>query len=560
MKKVLIITCLATMSLVLSAQDSRMRTLWADKGSPEEKVIALKKVKAGKLTSIPDRLAYQAIASVGQKNQDGLLVGIRNLEAFTPTMRKTVDTLYPGLINWYGKAAADKNLFQFTGEINPPITLREVEEEHSDPLQSLETIRFLTLEIQKELIESNNMIIGKDWERITNIYSSLTESQKQQLADAGYPEFWAQQQECYHHKYQNRSWDCACGQKEQEFSTLTACSPKVLTLNDKAPRLDAGTLVLMRLTQGDLSALATANELKLTSYSEAKNSLVGELVWLHSVSVNRPTLNSSMSINLVDMWDAAEAAGNNDYNKNIGLDRETVLGLQQYYQCILGVKTITPKVIKNPVVSSDSQSLATPQPSVIRSSNSETATKSLHAQAAQAKVITTLSTQKANGLMDLEKIAPELQAELQESLDLHDGLSGCVEVVPVNKTTLEIKVTGCGIASKGIFRIMETENPVTEDFYNVCGNLVFKNVIEPFQKKFGGDLNLTIIGTADTLTCVTCDNYVLAKNRANGVVKHLGPKLLTAATSNNRKVNLLAVTEELERKVVIRIELVYPQK
>lgn len=560
MKKVFIIACLATMSLVLNAQDSRMRTLWADKGSPEEKVIALKKVKVGKLVSIPDRLAYQAIASVGQKNQDGLLVGIRNLEAFTPSMRKSVDTLYPGLINWYAKAAADKNLFAFTAEISPPLTLKEIEEEHYDPLQSLETIRFITLAIHKKLIESNNMIIGKDWERITNIYSSLTESQKQQLIDAGYPAFWAQQQECYHHKYRNRSWDCECGQKELEFSALTTCTPKVLALNDKAPRLDAGTLVLIRLTQGDLSALASANELKLTSYSEAKNSLVGELVWLHSVSVNRPTLNSSTTVNLVDMWDAAEAAGNNDYNKNVGLDRETVLGLQQYYQCILGVKTITPKVIKNPVVSSDSQSLATPRPSLVHSSASETPAKSLHAQAAQAKVITTLGTQKANGLMDLEKIAPELQAELQESLDLHDGLSGCVQVVPVNKTTLEIKVTGCGIASKGIFRIMETENPITADFYNVCGNLVFTRVVEPFQIKFGGDLKLTIMGTADTLACVTCNNYNLAKERGNNVLKHLGPKLLAAATTHDRKVTVIAVTDELERKAVIRIELVYPQK
>ncbi len=318
----------------------------------------------------------------------------------------------------------------------------------------------------------------------------------------------------------------------------------------------------------------------LSTWGNVQNSIPSEIIfwWCVELGITKPS--DQMKINFKKLW----SEGRNDYNLAIGLDSATVANLEDYFVCRLGIKsvsitetTIRPAMIeeanlvspqktsqkkeilkntvprKEGVVTTPSNTYKKPLPSPVSDLKKPTNVQSTE------EILKIISTTKPEGGFDLEGTAPVMQAKLQRTLDLHKKLKGCVDVIPVDINTMEIKVTGCGLANKGLFDIMETSNVVTQDFYDVCGNLVYIDILKPFKEEFGGQLRVSVIGTADTLVCRTCNNDTLAYQRALGVVNYMAPELITAIGGKD-KVIIIPRTNDLERKVIIRIELIYPSQ
>ena len=575
-KHLLILTitllCFQTIFATSASDIKTLRAIWASTDPLKTRADEASKLKSSKL-NLRELMAYNAIIfQYGNKNIKAIAGGVRNLEGFTPSMIIDMDTCYPKSVNLYTKQAGTKPLYRFTIEPTRKIGFAELATlSEKEPTNIMDAIYWETAKIQQELIQSIDLIIEPRFQRLSKLYASLDSAQAEQVKSEHYIEFWNQQKELYYHKYTNQVWACTCGSPKKDFPSIPSnCTvPKVIDLTIDGVKIDNETKTLAALEGGDLSVLTTI------SYSAAKKNIVSELIWLYGAGLGSyPTL-KSQPITLVNLWNEGEAKNSNEYNTRLGFDSAKVARIQEHYECVLGLPSIQPKtyesgnaaLIKNTdsLVTDTKQKVAAIEDSLAKVTPPDTTTvvkeeeHVLPRKPVKGRTETIITKKKPISMAEMQSIAAELQPELQKILDLHDALGGCVQTEAVDATTLEIKVTGCGLNNKGLFAIGETENVIAADFYDVCGNLVYVDVIKPFQDKFGGALQLTVTGTADSIRCVSCSNDTIAQKRANGVVAHLGPKLLEAATKNGRTVKTLVLTDQPERKVVIRIELIYPK-
>jgi len=578
-----------TCSGSIMAQNPELIKVWASRTSSEErkspgtafeKAQLLKKglEKKKKSLSLIDEFAYWAMAFEASTekakvaNEAEIVLKLRQFEVLTFSMSVQMDTLYPGILGWYQNFDAKWSRFRFNTEPVQPIGFADMAEsarEESEPTDAVEAIRFHTVNVQKELFLSKNLVISKDYERMMRIYWSLEDSVRSIVDRQGYPSFWKEQLACFANKSANKAWACECGfKKNPVFESEKGCIGKNINLNRTVALQDPKTSILVRLVDGNLKATREATDAMLTTWGNVQNSIPSQIIfwWCVELGVTKPS--DQMRINFRKLW----AEGRNDYNLAIGLDSATVANLEDYFVCRLGIKsvsiietTIRPAMIEeanlvSPQKTSQKKEIlknTVPRKEGVVTTHSDTYKKQISVPSTE-KALVAIGTTKPEGGFDLEAIAPKLKELLQDNLDLHDGLKGCVDAIPMGENRIRIILTGCGVESKGIFNIAETENPIAQDFYNVCGNLTYVSILRPFVEKFNGTLGVTVTGTADTLKCVTCNNDTLAKQRAENVKKHLGSKLLDAIGGEDN-VRIFHITNDLERRVYIDIDLIYPE-
>lgn len=363
----------------------------------------------------------------------------------------------------------------------------------------------------------------------------------------GFPNFWQEQIRLYYHKFKNKPWACTCGTEPSEFPSLPNCGVKSLTLKDNAPDINKATSFLISLTNGNLSPLEEAmRDPSLTSYSGSKDDIVSQLVYLHVASINNTKLNSSMKITLVSLWEKNEANGSNDYNKRIGLTKEMLAGLESYYTCLLGIKSVNPNLSEKPViVKKDSTGIIKP---VIKPILADQPTGPGRAQPRVSKFIA--AVQNAS---DVYQIRDDLDKAVQNEIINREDTNMCAETIAVDDTTLRLELKHCG-NGKGVFKVLEVETELVGDFFNYCTN-VLADLLVDYRHQAGGKYEVTIIGTADRLKYK--DNQGLAIQRAEFVKANLGKKLVNDCKDS--EIKTVGLIDQDERKVTIQVILHKPQ-
>ncbi len=537
-----------------------------------------------------EKILYQA----NPKRVTEIKGDVRESEALTPSMITAMDSTYPDpkLSEWYPEIAAQQgwdSVFRFTAEPFPAIgfeyltdkAYREYAEPNAEQKKDAEQmLRYLTIRVQQDLWKSDYVYlqeIPRLLEERNNLWLLLPESLKDYIRDdRKYCEFWRQQEQCYLHKFRSH-WDCSCPEKAGDIPDTSTCGTVKDVIRDKDQRdLDAPTQIWIRINYGDLTAVQDALNLGYGTWGNVRDHLIPQAIFFDLATRNRQMitlvrktktqrnkndlLNDQMKLSLVKLYRQSKALGDSKYYDRIGLTDSMVMELQDYYRCILHVETIddtVPKLAERDTKSQADGGIKRKDP---LKPNSTVPNANQAKEKEKGSTTTTIIRRlPANAKLDLKKISPILQDELQDELDLHDALHACVQVEAIDDSTLEIKVSGCGLQSKGIFKVLETDNPITADFYDVCGNKVYLEVIKPFKEKFGGSLKVKIIGTADTLGCITCNNDTLAQRRANGVADHLGPKMVEAV-GGRKAIDTEGRTNDLERKAVIQVQLLYKKK
>jgi hypothetical protein len=582
------------LTLSISAQNKDIQSIWnsGTSNSGQLKKLNDLKVKAKKLTRF-DTYATTWIRfqeTPTGENESNLKLQVRSFETETPSDTLAIDTLYPGLIKNYRKVADTKwPLFVFSTEPFPVITIDETnevlksEEQKGQfvPAKAIaesaeKKIRFLLVVMQIKIRRSVNMEILGELDEFNQLWQSLNYQQQDKLVNQNYWQFKEELRRCYEHKYANKSWDCTCSTNSIHFPEIPTCRPKEIYLNPSVKEKDAPTLLLERLTDGDLSAVQEAKDKGYGTWGFVKDKLIPQLIFWHLATLDRKmielvnkgklgkksSLNDQMRLSLVYLWEQGEATDGNRYERGIGLNDTMISDIQEFYHCALGVETVSAnpasKKASNKPTKLETLSENTNDQSGMKTPVIKPASGSYSAKEIKGRSERVINKKNAEGMFDLAAIAPDMRDFLQDQADLHDDAFGktCVDVIPLNKKVLEISLKGCGLKSQGVFPIMETETSATSDFYNVCGNSVFTTILEPFQKKFGGKLKITIIGTADTLTYAHNDK--LAEKRAKGIKKHLGANLLNAIGGENG-ITIETKLNDTERRVIIRIELEYPE-
>lgn len=543
---------------VLSAQDQKLREIWKSPESHDTKKAAIEKLKLKK-PSFPDQLAIQALFyNAGQRNGDEINIFINKMEAFTPSIRLQIDTFFPGLMSWYENVAKQKgkSVFKFTTEPGPPIGIVDLENEQSVPSSAKEQFRYYSVKIQKELLNSGNLVIGNYYENLSRIWRSLNEDQKQELTKDGYINFLEQQKNCYSEKY--RVQNCTCAPKKYKFQNFIDCSiPKNLGLTNGLDKLNEATLILIALDKGDLSVIPQALKLRLGVWGEVNKDIVYELVFWHLVALGETKFNSQMQLNLVHLWNEGEQFHRNGYNKRLGLDSAKIKNLEDYYSCALGVKTLSvtqketdaafaeKNVTYDTILSNETQEILSSSSEKVN--NASSPKQSTIPSITPTKVVVKYSLPEKYDIISLrDAVNTNVQSELVNRENLH----ACAETRAVNDTTLELELHGCG-EGKGTFAIMQVETPLAGDFFNYCSN-VLADQLESFKESLGGTYEVTVIGTADKLSY--SKNQFLADQRAEFVKKNLGRKVITGV-GGVENIKTIGLTDQDERKVILRVIL-----
>jgi hypothetical protein len=356
MRKIIFLVMITCSGSVM-AQNPELIKVWASRTSSDErkspgtafeKAQLLKKglEKKKKSFSLIDEFPYWAMAfeastaKAKPSNEKEVILKLRQFETITFSMSSQLDTLYPGILSWYQKYDHNLVLFRFKTEPDKPISLSDMIDDQKavEPNDAVAAIRFHVINIQRELFHSQNLVISKDYERVIQIYQSLEDSMKSLVEKQGYPEFWKEQQACFMHKADNKSWACECGFKNVPiFTSETACSTKQILLNKAVALQDPKTALLVRLINGDLSATGDAVRTMLSTWGNVQNSIPSEIIfwWCVELGITKPS--DQMKINFRKLW----SEGRNDYNLAIGLDSATVANLEDYFVCRLGIKSVS---------------------------------------------------------------------------------------------------------------------------------------------------------------------------------------------------------------------------
>lgn len=544
---------------VLSAQDVKLREIWKSPESHDTKKVSIEKLKLKK-PSLPDQLAMQALFyNAGQRNSDQVNVFINKMEAFTPSIRLQVDTFFPGLIGWYENVAKQnsKSIFKFTNEPVPSIGIADLESEQSVPSSAQEQFRYYCVAIQKQLLLSENLLVGDSYEKLSKIWRSLNQNQKQNLVDQGYIDFLEQQKTSYSEKY--RTKNCTCAPKKYKFQNFIDCStPKNLALTNGLDKLNEPTLILISLDKGDLSVIPQAIKLRLGVWGEVNKDIVYELVFWHLVALGETKFNSQMQLNLVHLWNEGEQFHRNGYNKRLGLDSAKVKNLEDYYRCAVGAKTVSvtqkeidaafaeKNVTYDTIISNETQK---------RLSDVSSEINSLPVSIKGSEKSFSAKYPLPPAKYDIAKLRDAVDENVQQELENREGLHACAETRAVNDTTLELELHGCG-EGKGTFAIMQVETPLAGDFFNYCSN-VLADQLESFKESLGGTYEVTVIGTADKLSY--SQNQYLADSRAEFVKKNLGKKVISGV-GGIENIKTEGLTDQDERKVILRVILFNPKK
>ncbi len=569
MRKIIFLVMI-TCSGSIMAQNPELIKVWASRTSSEErkspgtafeKAQLLKKglEKKKKSLSLIDEFAYRAMAFEASTekakvaNEAEIVLKLRQFEVLTFSMSVQMDTLYPGILGWYQNFDAKWSRFRFNTEPVQPIGFADMAEsarEESEPTDAVEAIRFHTVNIQKELFLSKNLVISKDYERMMRIYWSLEDSVRSIVDRQGYPSFWKEQLACFANKSANKAWACECGfKKNPVFESEKGCIGKNISLNRTVALQDPKTSILVRLVDGNLKATREATDAMLTTWGNVQNSIPSQIIfwWCVELGVTKPS--DQMRISFRKLW----AEGRNDYNLAIGLDSATVAGLEDYLVCRLGIKAVSVSETSiRPIMVTEESSTA-PQNAAV----SEKKDISLAGNTSQKNAGTatrTAAPRKPLPKYDIAKIRDAVDANVQQELENREGLHACAETKVINDSTIELELHGCG-NGKGTFAVMQVETPLAGDFFNYCSN-VLADQLESFKNQLGGSYHVTVIGTADKLSY--SKNQYLADQRAEFVKKNLGKKVLQGV-GGIENISTEGLIDQEERKVILRVVLNNPK-
>lgn len=569
MKKILFLAIIAFWGPVM-AQNQELMQIWNSRTSSEERKspgTAFEKAQSLKRTlekkkrglSLIDEFAYRAMAFEASTekakvaNEAEIVLKLRQFEALTFSMSVQMDTLYPGILGWYQNFDAKWSRFRFNTEPVQPIGFADMAESagESEPTDAVEAIRFHTANIQRELFQSKNLVISKDYERMMRIYWSLEDSVRSIVDRQGYPSFWKEQLACFANKSANKAWACECGfKKNPVFESEKGCIGKNISLHRTVALQDPKTSILVRLVDGNLKATREATDAMLTTWGNVQNSIPSQIIfwWCVELGVTKPS--DQMRINFRKLW----AEGRNDYNLAIGLDSATVAGLEDYLVCRLGIKAVSVSETSiRPVMVTEESSTVLQNATISEKKDVPPTGKTSQKNAGTAT--RTAAPRKPLPKYDIAKLREAVDADVQQELENREGLHACAETRTVNDTTIELELHGCGSA-EGTFEVMQVETPLAGGFFNYCSNIL-SGQLKSFREQLGGTYQVTVVGTADRLTYAK--NQELADQRAEFVKKNLGKKMI-ADIGGLEHVLTVGLIDQDERKVILRVVLINPGK
>ncbi len=488
-KQCFLIALVATLFFTNFLTAQQVRTIWNSKKSAEDKYVAIKDMKK---ISLVDAFAIAKIKFEAKKDIPGIIIPLRRYEGLLPSQKKGLEKTFPGIGGWYENLASERHieLFSFTSEITPEITLGDLEDKTGlPPATAIDRINYYTIRIQQELFASENMQIEGYVTSVLKLYQSLNKSDQDSLVAWGYTTLWQQQKLCYAQKQATKN--CVCGGKMAKLPEILTCESKQLDITEtNGATFDEPTDILSKLTSGDLSQVKKAKSLKLDIWGNVNQNIQKELVFLHLAALGETRVPEGSSINLIFLWNKSEQTKSNDYLKQIGLDSTRLDNLQKYYVCILGARDISNKKKReSPEATTTQEELPVPVKIVPRMSYTA------------KNLATAVTTNLYNELQD------------RESLD-----GTCLQAKAINDSTYEVILNGCD-STKQVFPIKKFEVPEIADFFNYCSNKIARELATIPPSLVNG-YSIIVTGTADKLSY--SDNQGLAQNRADYIVKHLG--------------------------------------
>jgi hypothetical protein len=497
MKKLWLILLLCTIGAAITNAQN-VRAIYLSKKDASGKYAALQKIGS---ISEQEKFAAEKITFEASKNPT-IQKQIWKYEALCPNMKVKLEEVFPGIGVWYEQTAAEKHitLFTFATDIGKGITIDEIEMNVKavPPTNVLGQIHYYTVKIQGELFYSENVRIQSHYEHIMRLYNSLNKWDQDSLQAKGYTAFWQEQISCYYHKQDMRT--CTCGGKKQIISEFPNCTAtKELVLHPEFVEPAPATKVLVALNAGNTDIFKEANAQRLNVWGNVTSDIVKELCFLQLATLGEAPMNIQMKINLLDLWDAGEKFQSNGYLKDLGLTKETIVNLESYYACVLGLT----KVVARPK-------------SVITSETQSSDTGAIQAKPRYGKKVsyTAYSLDKA--------VTQNLEVELSN----RRGLKGtCLSARAINDTTYEVLLNGCD-TSHQIFPIGKFEIPAIADFFYYCSNVISEELSD-ISAQMPMRFDIIVTGTADVLPYAK--NEDLALNRANYIKNNLGDKATRTA-------------------------------
>lgn len=503
MKKVWSLLLLCTIGIA-SINAQNVRAIYLSKKDAVSKYEALHKLKA---ISSQEKFAADKIAFEAGKNPL-IQKTIWRYESLGPAMKAKLEEVFPGIGAWYEQTAQEKHieLFTFTTDIGKGITIDEMEltTKAVPPLTVAGQIHYYTVKIQAELFYAENVRIQTYYDKITHLYNSLNQSEKDSLIAKKYPALWKEQVTCYYHKQDMRT--CTCGGKKQTIGEFPECTAtKELVLHPESVEAAPATKVLVALNAGNTDIFKEANTQRLNVWGNVTSDIVKELCFLQLATLGETPMNDQMKINLLDLWDAGEKFQSNEYLKNLGITRDMVVSLESYYSCVLGLTKVT----------------ARPRSAITQSTQPTEKTLARDTVAAIPKPRYAKKVSYTAYSLD-KAVTQNLEVELSNRRALKGT---CLSARAINDTTYEVMLNGCD-TSHQIFPVGQFEIPAIADFFYYCSNVVSEELSD-ISAQMPMHFSIVVTGTADVLPYAK--NEDLALNRAQYIKDNLGDKATNTA-------------------------------
>jgi hypothetical protein len=516
MKKYIITAVCSLVFAMSSFSQAALSKIYSSNNSNERKLEMAEKVKNLHIIDhfAMVRIKYDA-QHVNRNSKKGdfpeLKKALYEYESLLPGQRDELEAAFPNIGKWYESMALGEgiHLFYFPDSIKFSIPFKDMETISGANGNTAVKERALIdlIKIQRELFNSNNLVIEGLVEEAKHMFLALNSDEQDRLSEAGYKQLLAEQLRCYYHK--QREKNCICGGSTQEITEFPDCSSgkNIQLLTPKNVEADESTEILISLNNlGDFSSAENAEKKGFFTWANVNGDIVKELIFLECATLGKIKVIEHVKINLLDLWDKGESTGSNNYLIKLGFTRDIVSDLQNYYSCVLRLERVAKEKYAAPP--SESKPVS-PTPKRNLSGTSVEIIKMPRKEAYSAY-----------------KLDEAVSAFLKEEIaNREEELAGtCLDARALNDSTYVVILNRCD-SSDQVFAIMESENEAIGKYFRYCSNIVATEIKRAAEVQ---PLIYTILvtGTADQLKY--SKNQELAEARAQFVIEHLGEKVKDA--------------------------------